>query len=115
MKKKQLLYLKNSIQRAHRLALHLGEHHLFTNEGTEQRLWVEKAIPYPNYNDSTYDNDFMLLKLSQPAVFNQYVQPIPLASSCAVAGEECLVSGWGNQINTGGKATIINSYSVKLR
>ncbi|XP_060726855.1 trypsin-like [Tachysurus vachellii] len=86
---------------AHRLALHLGEHNVFTDEGTEQRIWAEKAIPHPDYNDRTYDNDFMLIKLSQPAVFNQYVNPIPLASSCAVAGEECLVSGWGNQINTG--------------
>ncbi|XP_053478498.1 trypsin [Ictalurus furcatus] len=86
---------------AHRLALHLGEHNVFTDEGTEQRIWAEKVIPHPNYNDNTHDNDFMLIKLSQPAVFNQYVQPIPLASSCTVAGEECLVSGWGNQINTG--------------
>lgn len=80
---------------------------MFTDEGTEQRIWAEKVIPHPEYDDRTYDNDFMLIKLSQPAEFNQYVQAIPLASSCAVAEEECLVSGWGNQINTGGKATII--------
>ncbi|KAK3571127.1 hypothetical protein QTP86_001921 [Hemibagrus guttatus] len=86
---------------AHRLSAHLGEHHVFIDEATEQRIWVEKVIPHPDYNDRTYDNDFMLIKLLQPAVFNQYVQPIPLASSCTVAGEECLVSGWGNQINTG--------------
>lgn len=76
---------------------------MFIDEGTEQRIWAEKAIPHPDYNDITYDNDFMLIKLSQPAVFNKYVQPIALPSSCTVEGEECLVSGWGNQINTGGK------------
>lgn len=107
--KKQLLHFKNSTLRAHRLALHLGEHHVFINEGTEQRIWAEKVIPHPNYNGNTYDNDFMLIKLSQPAVFNQYVQPIRMPSSCTVAGEECLVSGWGNQINTGGKETKIQN------
>ncbi|KAG9275927.1 trypsin [Astyanax mexicanus] len=83
------------------LALHLGEHHVFQDEGTEQRIWAEKVITHPDYNESTYDNDFMLIKLSQPAVFNQYVQPIPLATTCAKEGEQCLVSGWGNQITTG--------------
>ncbi|KAL7886618.1 hypothetical protein AOLI_G00043390 [Acnodon oligacanthus] len=88
---------------ASRLALHLGEHHLFEDDGTEQRIWAEKAIPHPDYNEHTVDNDFMLVKLSQPAVFNEYVQPIPLATTCAREGEQCLVSGWGNQINTGGE------------
>ncbi|KAL7875128.1 hypothetical protein SRHO_G00060980 [Serrasalmus rhombeus] len=86
---------------ASRLALHLGEHHLFEDEGTEQRIWAEKAIPHPDYNQNTVDNDFMLVKLSEPAVFDEYVQPIPLATTCAKEGEQCLVSGWGNQINTG--------------
>ncbi|KAI5105802.1 hypothetical protein C0J45_3499 [Silurus meridionalis] len=93
--------------------LHLGEHRVFVDEGTEQRIRPEKVITHPKYNDRTYDNDFMLIKLSQPAVFNQYVQPIPLASSCVAAGEECLVSGWGNQINTGvGSHDVFDPVSV---
>ncbi|XP_076826308.1 trypsin-like isoform X2 [Brachyhypopomus gauderio] len=84
-----------------RLALHLGEHNLFKDEGTEQRVWAEKVIPHPDYSDVTEDNDIMLIKLSEPAVFNQYVQPIALAPTCAAAGEKCLVSGFGNQISPG--------------
>ncbi|XP_052002825.1 trypsin-like [Xyrauchen texanus] len=84
-----------------RLAVHLGEHNVYVEEGTEQRIWAEKVIPHPDYNDMTYDNDFMLIKLSEPAIFNDYVQPISLPTSCSFAGEQCLVSGWGNQINTG--------------
>uniref|UniRef100_A0A8C9SEK5 trypsin n=1 Tax=Scleropages formosus TaxID=113540 RepID=A0A8C9SEK5_SCLFO len=80
---------------------HLGEHDLYAEEGTEQRIFVEKAIRHPGYSSSNYDNDIMLIKLKQPAVFNEFVHPIPLASSCARPGEACLVSGWGNQINTG--------------
>ena len=88
---------------APRLALHLGEHHLFKEESTEQRIWAEKVIPHPQYDDVTYDNDFMLIKLMEPAVFNKYVQPIPLATSCSQPNAQCLVSGWGNQINSGGE------------
>ncbi|XP_057195569.1 trypsin-like isoform X4 [Triplophysa rosa] len=84
-----------------RLAVHMGEHNIFSNEGTEQRFYAEKVIAHPNYNANTYDNDIMLIKLNQPAVFNGYVKAIPLATSCSYTGEQCLVSGWGNQINTG--------------
>uniref|UniRef100_A0A8C9TU50 trypsin n=1 Tax=Scleropages formosus TaxID=113540 RepID=A0A8C9TU50_SCLFO len=80
---------------APRLAVHLGEHDLYAEEGTEQRIFVEKAIRHPGYSSSNYDNDIMLIKLKQPAVFNEFVHPIPLASSCARPGEACLVSGWG--------------------
>uniref|UniRef100_A0A671M0W8 trypsin n=1 Tax=Sinocyclocheilus anshuiensis TaxID=1608454 RepID=A0A671M0W8_9TELE len=86
---------------ASRLTVHLGEHNVYTEEGTEQRIGAEKVIPHPKYNDYTYDNDFMLIKLKEPAIFKQYVQPIPLATSCSFAGEQCLVSGWGKQITTG--------------
>uniref|UniRef100_A0AAR2LQ83 Peptidase S1 domain-containing protein n=1 Tax=Pygocentrus nattereri TaxID=42514 RepID=A0AAR2LQ83_PYGNA len=75
--------------------LHLGEHHLFKDEGTEQTIRPEKFILHPDYNKDTLDNDLMLVKLSQPAVFNEYVQPIPLATTCSKEGEQCVVSGWG--------------------
>ncbi|ROL43357.1 Anionic trypsin [Anabarilius grahami] len=87
--------------RASRFTIHLGEHNVYVEEGTEQRIGAEKVIPHPKYNDFKYNNDFMLIKLKEPAIFNQYVQPISLASSCSSTGEQCLVSGWGNQITTG--------------
>lgn len=86
-----------------RLAVHLGEHNIFSDEGTEQRFYAEKVIAHPNYNANTYDNDIMLIKLNQPAVFTNYVKSIPLPTGCSYTGEQCLVSGWGNQINNGGK------------
>ncbi|XDV40248.1 hypothetical protein PO909_009369 [Leuciscus waleckii] len=86
---------------ASRLTAHLGKHDVSIEEDTEQRIGAEKVIPHPGYNDFTFDNDFMLIKLKEPAIFNQYVQPISLATSCSSAGEQCLVSGWGNQIITG--------------
>ncbi|MBN3313773.1 TRY3 protein, partial [Atractosteus spatula] len=81
-----------------RLEVHLGEHHLFRDEGSEQHIPAAKVIRHPGYNERTTDNDFMLIKLQQPARLNQYVQPIALATSCVTAGTQCLVSGWGNQL-----------------
>ncbi|XP_067265168.1 trypsin-like isoform X2 [Chanodichthys erythropterus] len=85
---------------ASNLTVHLGEHNI-TEEGTEQRIRAEKVIPHPDYNDLPLNNDFMLIKLKEPAIFNKYVKPIPLATTCSSAGEQCLVSGWGNQNTTG--------------
>uniref|UniRef100_A0A673K258 trypsin n=1 Tax=Sinocyclocheilus rhinocerous TaxID=307959 RepID=A0A673K258_9TELE len=58
---------------ASRLTVHLGEHNVYDEEGTEQRIGAEKVIPHPKYNDYTSDNDFMLIKLKEPAIFNEYV------------------------------------------
>ncbi|XP_069576973.1 trypsin-2-like [Brachyistius frenatus] len=37
----------------------------------------------------------MLIKLAEPAKFDEYVRPVALPGSCAAAGTRCLVSGWG--------------------
>ncbi|XP_062395694.1 trypsin-3-like [Sardina pilchardus] len=74
----------------------LGEHHIREPEGTEQHIMSAKSVRHPEYNPRTVDNDVMLIKLSQPAVINQYVQTMALPSACAPAGTVCLVSGWGN-------------------
>ncbi|XP_055065991.2 trypsin-2-like [Misgurnus anguillicaudatus] len=81
---------------ASRLVVHLGEHNLLSDEGTEQQSFVDLALQHPNYNNVYYNNDIMLIKLRTPAVFNNYVKPIPLATSCSYTGEKCLVSGWGD-------------------
>ncbi|XP_074123368.1 anionic trypsin-like [Sminthopsis crassicaudata] len=38
----------------------------------------------------------MLIKLKTPTVLNSRVSTISLPKSCAPAGTECLISGWGN-------------------
>ncbi|CAI9548034.1 unnamed protein product [Staurois parvus] len=78
------------------LIAHLGEHDVSKQKEQNKRIQVEKAIMYSDYNEKTFDYDFMLVKLAEPAQFNKYVQPIPLATSCPTVGSQCLVSGWGN-------------------
>lgn len=83
-----------------RLEVRLGEHHIQINEGTEQFISSARVIRHPNYDSWNIDNDIMLIKLSQPASLNSYVQPIALPRSCPPAGTWCTVSGWGNTMSS---------------
>uniref|UniRef100_A0A8D2L9J8 trypsin n=1 Tax=Varanus komodoensis TaxID=61221 RepID=A0A8D2L9J8_VARKO len=86
------------------LRVHLGEHDVTVEEGTEQHLQVEKVIPHPQYDSGVrFNNDIMLIKLAHPVTFNSYVQPINLSPTCPKAGDSCRVSGWGNLLIYGVK------------
>ncbi|XP_070823422.1 trypsin-1-like [Chaetodon trifascialis] len=78
-----------------RVEVRLGEHNIRVNENTEQFIRSSRVIRHPRYSSYNINNDIMLIKLSKPAVFNQYVQPVALPTSCAPAGTMCTVSGWG--------------------
>ncbi|XP_062869451.1 granzyme B(G,H) [Trichomycterus rosablanca] len=66
------------------------------NVNYEDAIFVKK-IPHPNYNNKTFENDIMLLKLDKPADFSKTVMPIALPESKNEAfTRNCLVTGWGN-------------------
>ncbi|XP_070823425.1 trypsin-1 [Chaetodon trifascialis] len=83
-----------------RVQVRLGEHNIRVNENTEQFIRSSRVIRHPKYNAYNIDNDIMLIKLSEPAVFNQYVQPVALPTRCAPAGTMCTVSGWGSTMSS---------------
>ncbi|KAM8868893.1 LOW QUALITY PROTEIN: uncharacterized protein AB9W97_016501 [Spinachia spinachia] len=83
-----------------RMEVHLGEHNIRVNEGTEQVIRSARVIRHPQYSSYNIDNDIMLIKLSEPAVLNQYVTPVALPTTCAPAGTMCKVSGWGNTMSS---------------
>lgn len=84
-----------------RIQVRLGEHDIEVTEGGEQFINAAKIIRHPKYSSWTLDNDILLIKLSSPAVINSRVASISLPSSCAPAGTECLISGWGNTLSSG--------------
>ncbi|OCT70840.1 hypothetical protein XELAEV_18037764mg [Xenopus laevis] len=81
------------------LVAHLGDNDLTKEEGTEQHIQVENIYKHFSYKDNGLDHDIMLVKLTEPAQYNQYVQPIPVARSCPREGTKCLVSGYGNTLS----------------
>merc|ERR1712002_852910 len=78
-----------------------GENDFLNNEGTEQRIGVEKVFMHKNYNDLTTVNDITLLKLKSDLDFNKYVQPACLPQLANedrdyASGNEAIISGWGS-------------------
>lgn len=84
-----------------RIQVRLGEHNIDVVEGNEQFINSAKVIRHPKYNSWTLDSDIMLIKLSSPAALNTRVSTISLPSTCAPAGTQCLISGWGNTLSSG--------------
>ncbi|CAL1606397.1 unnamed protein product [Knipowitschia caucasica] len=80
------------------MILVFGEHNLWVEEGYEQ-IFNVSAIYMHNFNYKTYNNDIMLLKLSEPAIINAFVEParLPDPYTQPPTGMDvvCTVSGWG--------------------
>ncbi|XP_038174779.1 anionic trypsin-2-like isoform X1 [Arvicola amphibius] len=86
-----------------RIQVRLGEHNINVLEGDEQFINAAKIIMHPDYVKKTKDNDIMLIKLSSPVTLNARVATLALPTSCAPAGTQCLISGWGNTLSFGVK------------
>lgn len=84
----------------------LGEHDNGVWTGREQlRFAIETVVPDPTVRcENTCENDIMLIKLDSPAVYDNYVSPLDLATTCAPVGTPCTVMGWGLIESPGGKS-----------
>ncbi|XP_033467765.2 chymotrypsin-like protease CTRL-1 [Epinephelus lanceolatus] len=58
---------------------------------------VSQIIVHPNYNDTLYNNDIALMKLSSPVTFTDYIKPVCLASNSSQvhSSTPCWATGWG--------------------
>ncbi|MEQ2275039.1 hypothetical protein XENORESO_018884, partial [Xenotaenia resolanae] len=76
--------------------VYLGLHNMHYMTDEVQRIIVEQAFPHISYDNKTFMNDVMLLKLSSKAKFNGNVKAINLATrSDKALPKSCFVSGWG--------------------
>ncbi|XP_076787073.1 granzyme E-like isoform X1 [Arvicanthis niloticus] len=75
----------------------LGAHNIEAKEGTQQIIPVAIAIPHPDYNDTVFSSDIMLLKLERKAKRNKVVRPLKLPGprDQVKPGDVCHVAGWG--------------------
>uniref|UniRef100_A0AC11ANT5 Uncharacterized protein n=1 Tax=Ovis aries TaxID=9940 RepID=A0AC11ANT5_SHEEP len=104
------------------IQVRLGEDNINVAEGNEQFISASKSIVHPSYNSNTLNNDIMLIKLKSAASLNSRVASVSLPTSCASAGTQCLISGWGNTKSSGSnypdvlqclKAPILSDSSCK--
>ncbi|KAI3356948.1 hypothetical protein L3Q82_003593 [Scortum barcoo] len=94
----------------------LSEHNLEKTEGFEQVFSVSKIYVH-NYNYKTFNNDIMLILLSEPAQLNANVQLANLPNEDTPLDERvvCTVSGWGvTQIYSYYLSPVLRAVDVRL-
>ena len=73
-----------------------GEYNVDENDGTEQRVEIQKRIRHPDYDSSTVDNDVCVLHLADSLEFNDAVGPVTLdRTGGQTEPEDFIVTGWG--------------------
>lgn len=58
---------------------------------------VSEVIVHPDYNNTLFNNDIALMKLSSPVNFTDYIRPVCLASNSSEFhnSTSCWATGWG--------------------
>uniref|UniRef100_A0A3B4AMB8 trypsin n=1 Tax=Periophthalmus magnuspinnatus TaxID=409849 RepID=A0A3B4AMB8_9GOBI len=70
-----------------------------------QKISVKKTFPNEGYDNDTYRNDILLLKLNLKAELTSSVSPIALAGPEDGEPQMCSVAGWGRSENSGKNLT----------
>uniref|UniRef100_A0A8C5QEH7 Peptidase S1 domain-containing protein n=1 Tax=Leptobrachium leishanense TaxID=445787 RepID=A0A8C5QEH7_9ANUR len=81
----------------------LGKHNLREDEEGSIAIVPEKIIVHENWNSFFITNDIALIKLAQPVVLDDGIQPVCLPSDGALLAHDfpCYVTGWGRLYTNG--------------
>ncbi|KAK1152436.1 transmembrane protease serine 9-like [Acipenser oxyrinchus oxyrinchus] len=84
----------------------LGAHDIINRAERTQRIAVRFYHIYPGYDNTTLQNDIMLLQLQKEAQLGSRIQciPLPKKDKDVKPNTECIVAGWG-ATTTGGEAS----------
>ncbi|KAH3747033.1 hypothetical protein DPMN_181454 [Dreissena polymorpha] len=86
----------------------LGEHMQGREDGTEQKLTLDRIVTHPKFTlEPTMLFDIALVKLSRPAHMSEYVNTAPDHSHCVTAG-------WGDLVEGGVGSEIPHHASVQI-
>lgn len=100
------------------MVVDLGMHTIGGNNPYRQTKTISQIIVHPQYNSTTMDYDYALLRLSSAATLNQAVAPIALATSSDTAlyanGVTAVVSGWGTTSSGGSVSSVLRKASVPV-
>ncbi|CAI5671688.1 unnamed protein product [Oreochromis niloticus] len=94
----------------------LGQNTQNGSNPNEVTRTVADTICHPDYNNSTYENDICLLKLSAPVNFTDYIQPVCLASAGSTFnnGTSSWVTGFGALSSDGSTPGILQEVNVPI-
>merc|ERR1712029_1069149 len=92
-----------------------GEYNVDENDGTEQRVEIQKRIRHPDYDSSTVDNDVCVLHLADSLEFNDAVGPVTLdRTGGQTEPEDFIVTGWGTLSSGGSLPSILQKVTFHL-
>jgi secreted trypsin-like serine protease len=96
-----------------------GEHNLqedFETGKPVQTIKVSDIIKRSDYSEQTFDNDIVILKLSQDVELNENVVPacLPSVSSTQYYGQKATVSGWGTTAEGGNTSPFLKKTIVDV-
>ena len=78
------------------LSVVVGMHQLnSSNEAPAKRHYIAEAVMHPTFDDITYANDIMLLRVKTAFEFNSKVKPICTDASAFPVNTRCVATGWG--------------------
>ncbi|XP_013100036.2 chymotrypsin-1 [Stomoxys calcitrans] len=74
-----------------------------------QEFWM-----HCNYDNPVYHNDIAILLLTEPIVFNELTQPIPLAVTPLQDDDDVILTGWGDNVLWGGTPDNLHKLNTKF-
>ncbi|XP_040579635.1 chymotrypsin-like protease CTRL-1 [Lepeophtheirus salmonis] len=105
-------------EREYLLKVVLGEHNVEDNKIEEsQWFWIMDFYFYPEFNHTTRDYDFAIIKLSSKATFSNYVYPVclPSSSNSYYVGSYGFVAGFATINAREGNKEIVHLQKEKVR
>ncbi|KAM8711112.1 hypothetical protein ACLKA7_000274 [Drosophila subpalustris] len=104
----------NTLANASNLTIVAGSTTLFQLSDNAQVLPVRKFIIHDKYRTLNNDNDAAILLLDGDFEFNEFVQPIPLATELPQEGTPVTVTGWGVTTENGYLPNILQKVIVNV-
>ena len=97
-----------------RLRVLLGEHNVA--DGEFNRVNVAEIINHPDYDSSTIDNDYAILRLAKPVSFTKEVSPacLPDNMEAPYTFYKATVTGWGTLSSGGNQPTVLHEVEVTV-
>ncbi|KAM9772854.1 chymotrypsin-like protease CTRL-1 [Syngnathus typhle] len=77
--------------------LYFGKLNQSTTNVNEVNRTLSRIIVHPDYDNTTFQNDIALMRLSSPITYTNYIRPICMASNSSQFnnGTRCWGTGWG--------------------
>ncbi|XP_067896971.1 suppressor of tumorigenicity 14 protein-like [Heterodontus francisci] len=96
--------------------VYIGAHSQAISETAVEMRLIKRMIIHEQFNNITMDYDIALLELSEPVVYNNYIQPVCLPSALHVfpANRKCYITGWGLLQEDGQLPMILQKGEVRI-